>query len=465
MERKRNPGIEPPLTLSRIALRSIRATDHGFTNVICRTPQPAESCEKSLETEVKSNPPILGIDQSLIYSLSGSDPHPEVAAVNDMQWAPIGPSEPVPPPLPPSRVDFTGNRTEFRKMVTKGAMLELVTFGFYRFWLVTDIRRHLWSNTAIDGDAAEYTGRAKELLVGFLFALAILVPIYLAYFLVGIEFERWQGFASTPLFIAFYAFGQFAIFRARRYRLTRTVWRGVRFWMDGSGWIYSFRAMLWGLLVFLTLGLALPWREASLERYKMRHTYFGDLQGDFEGDGWTFFKRGWWLWLLTPIAVIIFPLAPFLYAEFKAREWRWWLNGIRIGGVSLSSDLPHNAFYGLYWKMVGWWMLLSTLFGLYIGGATMLVVKVSGVPAEQVFGPDHAAKSIPMLVMMVIGYFALALAINIIMRVYLQRDLWAKVLETVAVHDIGAAADVRANGELASALGEGFADGLDVAGF
>jgi uncharacterized membrane protein YjgN (DUF898 family) len=426
---------------------------------------PAEWRDKSIEIEAKSNPPVLGIDQPLIYSLSGSDPHPEVAAVNDMQWAPIGPSEPVPPPLPPSRVDFTGNRTEFRKMVTKGAMLELVTFGFYRFWLVTDIRRHLWSNTAIDGDAAEYTGRGKELLVGFLFALAILVPIYLAYFLVGIEFERWQGFASTPLFISFYAFGQFAIFRARRYRLTRTVWRGVRFWMDGSGWVYSFRAMLWGLLVFLTLGLALPWREASLERYKMQHTYFGDLQGDFEGDGWTFFKRAWWLWLLTPIAVIIFPLAPFLYAEFKAREWRWWLNGIRIGGVSLSSDLPHNAFYGLYWKMVGWWMLLSTLFGLYIGGATLVVVKLSGVPAEQVFGPDHAAKSIPMLVMMVIGYFALALAINIIMRVYLQRDLWAKVLETVAVHDIAAAADVRASGELASALGEGFADGLDVAGF
>jgi len=33
------------------------------------------------------------------------------------------------------------------------------------------------------------------------------------------------------------------------------------------------------------------------------------------------------------------------------------------------------------------------------------------------------------------------------------------------VHNIGAAANVAAKGELASALGEGFADGLDVAGF
>ncbi|WP_193374340.1 YjgN family protein [Bradyrhizobium liaoningense] len=381
-----------------------------------------------------------------------------------MQWSPIG-SEPLPPPLPPTRVDFSGDRSEFRRMVTRGAMLELVTFGFYRFWLVTDIRRHLWANTAIDGDAAEYTGRAKELLIGFLVALAILVPIYLAYFLIGIEFERWQGFASLPLFIGFYAFGQFAIFRARRYRLTRTVWRGVRFWMDGSGWAYSLRAMLWGLLVFLTLGLALPWRAAALERYKMQHTHYGELSGDFEGDGWTFFKRGWWLWLLSPVALVIFPLAPFFYAEFKAREWRWWLDGIRIGGVSLSSNLPHDAFYGLYWKVVGWWTLLSAAFGAYMVGGTLLVVQLTGVPVDQVFEPGDGANSIPVVAMMIIGYFAVALAINIVMRVYLQRDLWAKVLETVEVHDIAVAANVQGRGELAGALGEGFADGLDVAGF
>src|SRR3954447_14283781 len=102
-----------------------------------------------------------------------------------------------PPPLP---VSFSGDRAEFRRLVTRGAGLELITVGFYRFWLATDIRRHLWSNTQIDGDAAEYTGRGKELLIGFLFALAILMPVYLAYFLVGLEAERLQAFASFPLF-------------------------------------------------------------------------------------------------------------------------------------------------------------------------------------------------------------------------------------------------------------------------
>ena len=108
-----------------------------------------------------------------------------------------------------------------------------------------------------------------------------------------------KAFASIPLFAFFYLFGQFAIYRARRYRLTRTVWRGVRFWMTGSGWIYALQASLWGLLMVVTLGLALPWRTAALERYKMRHSYYGDLQGSFEGRGWEFFKRGWWLWLVA----------------------------------------------------------------------------------------------------------------------------------------------------------------------
>ena len=172
----------------------------------------------------------------------------------------------------------------------------------------------------IDGDAAEYTGRGKELLIGFLVALAILVPIYLGYFLIGLEAERYQAFASIPLVAFFYLFGQFAIYRARRYRLTRTVWRGVRFWMTGSGWIYALQASLWGLLMIVTLGLALPWRTAALERYKMRHSYYGDLQGSFEGRGWEFFKRGWWLWLLTPIALYVRPLAPFLYGALQGHR-------------------------------------------------------------------------------------------------------------------------------------------------
>jgi uncharacterized membrane protein YjgN (DUF898 family) len=380
--------------------------------------------------------------------------------MNQMSFVPA-----VPPPLPPAPVSFSGDRGEFFRLVARGAGLEFITVGFYRFWLATDIRRHLWSNTHVDGDAAEYTGRAKELLIGFLIALAIIVPVYLAYFLVGLEAERFKAFASFPLLAFFYVFGQFAIYRARRYRLTRTVWRGVRFWMSGSGWAYAGRAVLWALLMALTLGLILPWREAALERYKMRHSYYGDLQGSFEGRGWEFFKRGWWLWLLTPVALYVFPLAPFVYAAFKAVEWRWWLSGIRFGGVRLESTMRRGALIGLYWKAIGLIILLALVFAAYLAGAAALVGSMSGAPLKQFFVPLVFLKSVPLLVLAALGYLVFALSINVVMRVYLLRDLWVRVLATTTIHNIQAAANVTARGELANALGEGFADGLDVAGF
>jgi uncharacterized membrane protein YjgN (DUF898 family) len=388
-------------------------------------------------------------------------------------------------------VAFSGDRGEFFRLLRRGAALEFVTLGFYRFWLVTDIRRHLWSNTQIDGDAAEYTGRGKELLIGFLFALAILVPIYLLYFLAGLEAERHQEFASLPLIAFFYLFGQFAIYRARRYRLTRTVWRGVRFWMDGSAWSYAARSALWGLLMLPTLGLILPWREAALERYKMRHCYYGDLQGSFEGRGREFFKRGWWLWLLAVVPLILVmivlplskfvpvlspptaskitgvvtffipPLAPFIYGAFKAVQWRWWLSGIRFGDVRFESTLLRGALVSLYWKVIGWFLLLAALFAVYLFACAGLIVGFSDLS----FTPVALQDSVPMIVLGAIGYLAFILLLNVVMRVYLSRDLWARVIGSTTVHHIEAAANVSVKGEPAGAVGEGLADGLDVVGF
>jgi len=361
-----------------------------------------------------------------------------------------------------ARIVFTGARRDFFRLVRHGALLELITAGIYRFWLATDIRRALWSGTSVEGDPPEYTGTAKELLIGFLFALAILVPIYLAYFLIGIEAERAKAFASVPLILFFYAFGQFAIFRARRYRTTRTVWRGVRFWMSGSGWAYSWRACLWTLFTLLTLGLALPWRESALERYKMRHLHYGDLQARFDGTGWGLFKRGWWLWLLSlPIVTV-----PFTYPAYRAVLWRWWASGLRFGEVSFQSDMRTGALMGLYWAVFGWILVLLIIDGILVGVASFAVLQIAG--AEM--GGDTMLvlfREHPYLLIgaYLVDYLVLALCIGIVVRVYLIRGLWERVVTSVTAYNLDHADNVRVEGTLASALGEGLADGLDIAGF
>jgi hypothetical protein len=52
-----------------------------------------------------------------------------------------------------------------------------------------------------------------------------------------------------------------------------------------------------------------------------------------------------------------------------------------------------------------------------------------------------------------------------LIRIYLLRDVWARVAQTTRVHSLSAADDVTGEGDAVSALGEGFADSLDVAGF
>ena len=121
-------------------------------------------------------------------------------------------------------------------MLVAGSLYQIPTFGFYRFWPTTKLRRHLWANTRIEGESFEYTGTAKELLIGFLIALAILAPLYIALFVLSFVLEEKRAFASVPLFLILYVLAHFGTYRARRYRASRTVFRGVRFWMKGSGW-------------------------------------------------------------------------------------------------------------------------------------------------------------------------------------------------------------------------------------
>jgi uncharacterized membrane protein YjgN (DUF898 family) len=396
-------------------------------------------------------------------------------------------------------VRFTGVSSVFRRLVIRGALLELLTFGFYRFWLATDIRRHLWSNTEIDGDALEYTGRGKELLLGFLIALVVLLPVFVLYFLLGLAVQRLKAFASLPLYTFLFMFGQFAVYRARRYRLTRTVWRGVRFWMTGSGWSYAWRALLWGLLLIPTLGFTYPWRMAALERYKLGHTFYGNLPGRFEATGWALFKRVWWIWLLgllpfsalfcgllaavvakrlglpntNPkmigagllmfLGIALLVALPFLHAIRKAIEWRWWTEGIRFGEVAVTCTLPSTELIGVYWKLIGMGVLV--MFGFSALGGVLAVLVYGVFATTGSIATTAAHLPVAAIVAYGVWYLAMALTFTVLTRIYLVQRVWQRVVNACLLLNPVAAANVTAAGEAASAIGEGLADGLDFAGF
>ena len=90
------------------------------------------------------------------------------------------PTPETPPAAPANGARLAGSEKDFWKLLTRGAFLLLVTLGIYRFWLATDVRRYLWNNTEIAGEGLEYVGTARELLIGFLIAIAFLVALWLS---------------------------------------------------------------------------------------------------------------------------------------------------------------------------------------------------------------------------------------------------------------------------------------------
>ncbi|WP_112663548.1 YjgN family protein [Microvirga flavescens] len=390
------------------------------------------------------------------------------------------------PERPSTPLSYSGNDDDFLRMLFKGSLLLIPTFGFYRFWLITKIRQHLWAGTQIEGESLEYTGTAKEILIGFLIALAILVPIYIVYFAISIVLGEKTPFANIPLFGILYVLARFGAYRARRYQVSRTIFRGIRFWMTGSGWGYAFRAILCDIPVLLTLGLAYPWTAAFLERYKMRHTYFGSLQGDFAGTGSALFQRVWWLWLLgvTGAAVLgltiwgVTHLDPkdqagmiflitlfailcvsFLSAAFLAVRSRWLIEGIRFADVALSSNLRKRNMVWLYVKAMFWFLTVALVF--LAASVIFAMTKMLGLSGAQA---GFGWASFVAIVISIIGYLTFVITLGIVHRYFLTRGLWALVTGSIAAANLDALEQVVAAGGPSGSLGEGLADALDFGG-
>lgn len=168
-------------------------------------------------------------------------------------------------------------------------LLTVITLGIYRFWARTRVRRYFWSAVTLDGHGFEYTGKGIEKFIGFLIAVAVLA-VYLGVFQVLLSFAGMSLFdlgdtdadqyrAMLLTYITFIAIAPlifYAQYRARRYMLSRTKWKGIRFGADQAAWGYCIRAIGHWLLTLITLGLLLPRQTFYLEKYKTDRTWFGD---------------------------------------------------------------------------------------------------------------------------------------------------------------------------------------------
>jgi len=207
---------------------------------------------------------------------------------------------------PERAVRFTGTWREYLPIAATNVLLIIVTLGIYRFWATARQRRYLWSRTEIIGDRLEWSGTGKEMFIGFLIVMAVLLPFLLfIQFLFPAMVARGKEGAAMGIIGLFYIgiiyLGGFARFRALRYRLSRSWWRGIRGGSDEPGWNYGGEYLGRVALALMTFWIVWPWAATRLWNGRWNQMSFGQLQfrTDLDADG---LKRRWAAVYLVPMA-------------------------------------------------------------------------------------------------------------------------------------------------------------------
>ncbi len=383
-------------------------------------------------------------------------------------------------------VGFGGRRWEFLWLLLKGYLLMVPTLGVYRFWLTTRKRRYYWQNTTIGGDALEYTGSARQLLFGFLFALAFFLPVYVGFFVLSTQAGIVTVIGYAVLGALFWFFIGYAQYRGRDFRLSRTLWRGIRFAQHGSALTYATRRFFWSLLVLVTLGLAYPFMSANLWRYRYTHTWFGDRQVSFVGT-WKTVAGPFYLAYAAIVGLVVLMVLGAIYGGatdivlqfapltvlvfiglatpyWRSREATRMFSSIRLGDTAVATRIRFRALFGQYFSLGSLLLLLLVaaiaivtvvLFGFFRETGSFMTEEFRSLAFT---GPGGAT--------IVVGGYLLGFGtFSLLAETIVDFGFWKAVARGTTITNLESLATVRATDEDMAVVGEGFADALNVGSF
>jgi uncharacterized membrane protein YjgN (DUF898 family) len=266
-----------------------------------------------------------------------------------------------PPPAPPAadlvrQPLFHGSGSTLLGIHVVNVLLTLLTLGVYYFWGKTKVRRYVFSQTEIAGDRFAYHGTGRELLLGFMRAfLVFLLPLIVLSIIqkpldVDANIKQAAGFLGS---ILFFVFIPVALVGARRYRLSRTSWRGIRFSFRGKAWRFILLFLKGSFLTGLTFGLYYPFFLTERQAFMISHSYFGSERFEFTGRGRDLFPNYLLALLLT------FPTLGLCWVWFIARKRRFFWNHTSFGAARFRSTVSGGRLLGLY--LVSGLLLVGTL--------------------------------------------------------------------------------------------------------
>ena len=131
------------------------------------------------------------------------------------------------------KFSYLGTGGDLFKIQIVNFILTAITFGFYYPWAKAKKLQYLYSTTTIDDHPFAFTGTGKEMFKGFIRAVILLVIVYgiLLFTLFVLKMPLLGGILFD---LAIIAIIPVAIHGAYKYRMAKTVWKGIRFGYTGD---------------------------------------------------------------------------------------------------------------------------------------------------------------------------------------------------------------------------------------
>jgi len=386
------------------------------------------------------------------------------------------------------QTEYVGTRGQLFRLALVTSVLTVLTLGLYRFWMKTRLRRYYWSAIRPGGQALEYVGEPLEKLLGFLIAVVILafyigivnlILIFASFALLNDSFWAYGVSLIGVIPIIFYA-----RYRARRYILARTRWRGVRFGMEQGAWGYTWRAMLHWLVTIISGGLLWPRMTFWLEKYRADRTYFG-LERFTQGGRWQMLYRPF-LPMLSGLIIVLaggivatqsgpLPGMPIValgalfviygLAHYKAHSFRLLSNTKRLGAIGFrSAPRPWRVLriYILGYALV---TIGMTVLMLVLGAALGVLLWFFGLNFTENIDFAEVGALISFWVISLftlLGYFAVFIFWGVLGHVLVTLPLARHFAETLQITGAANLSAIRQRDRDELAQAEGFAEALDV---
>lgn len=254
---------------------------------------------------------------------------------------------------------------EYFKIWIVNIFLSILTLGIYSAWAKVRTKRYFYGNTRLDNSSFEYHAKPIAILKGRLIAVAFLAVVLLL--------DTLNPYMQFATLIVIALVTPWVIWRSLLFNARMTSYRNVRFGFSGKASPLYLYLLLLPLAPFLIGGILL------FVQHGLGMINLTALGTELENGNPLQRQSGTMIAIIFGVAILVtYLLIPYIQKSINS----YYFNGHRYGQGKFRARLEASAYYLIYLKAMGIFLLAFAVFGALIAliGINSGLMEGSGPP-------------------------------------------------------------------------------------